>query len=281
MNNSDKLILVTGATGAQGGAAARHLLKKGFKVRAFVRDDSKPAALELKKLGAEVFKGELDNKNSISEVVKGAYGVFSVQNFWEHGYEKEIQQGKNVADASKSADIKHLVYNSVASSDKKTGLVHFDSKWEIEKYIHGLGIPYTIVKPVFFMENFNGWFKPVEKDGEYTLNMGMHPDTKLQMIAVDDIGAIVSMVFENPDTYLNKTIEIAGDELNMVEVANEYSKHYGKKVNFNEIPLDVLRANSKEMADMFEWFINVGYIADIDRTRQINPSLKSFHKWLS
>ena len=114
MSNSNKLILVTGATGSQGGATARHLLKKGFKVRAFVRDDTKPSAIELKNHGAELFKGTLDDKNSIKGALNGVYGVFSVQNFWEHGYDKEVHQGKNTADAAKEAGIKHFVYSSVA-----------------------------------------------------------------------------------------------------------------------------------------------------------------------
>ena len=127
MSNSEKLILVTGATGTQGGAVARHLLKKGFKVRAFTRDDTKPAALELKKLVAELFKGDLADKDSISKAVSGVYGVFSVQNFWEHGYDKEVLQGKNIADVAKNAGVKHFVYSSVASSDQKTGLLHCKS----------------------------------------------------------------------------------------------------------------------------------------------------------
>jgi uncharacterized protein YbjT (DUF2867 family) len=281
MANTDKLIVVTGATGSQGGAVTRHLLSKGFKIRAFVRDGSKPAALELKKKGVEIFEGNLEDMNALDKAFKGAYGVFSVQNFWEHGYDKEVIQGKNAANAAKEAGVKHFVYSSVASSDQKTGLVHFDSKWEIEKYIHGLNIQYTIVKPVFFMENFHGWFKPVENEGNYSISLAMHKDTKLQMIAVDDIGAIVSVIFENPEKYMNKTIELAGDEPEMLKVAGEFSIKLGKPVSFNEIPIDVLRANSKEMADMFEWFMNVGYKAHIDETRKIHPGLKNFSKWLN
>jgi uncharacterized protein YbjT (DUF2867 family) len=281
MSNSEKLILVTGATGSQGGATAKHLLKKGFKVRAFVRDDTKPAAIDLKNLGAEIIKGDLGDKNSISSALKGVYGVFSVQNFWEHGYDKEVQQGKNVADASKEAGIKHFVYSSVASSDQNTGLLHFDSKWEIEKYIHSLGLPFTIIKPVFFMENFKGWFKPVEKDGNYELALAMHPDTHLQMIAVNDIGIIASKIFENKDEFLNKTIELAGDNPSMTDVTKEFSQSFGKPVEFKEIPLEVLRSNAKEMADMFEWFINVGYKVNIDSVKKIHPDIINFHNWLN
>lgn len=281
MTNSEKLILVTGATGSQGGSTAKHLLKKGFKVRAFVRDSSKPAAIELKNLGAELFKGDLNDINSVSEAIKGVYGVFSVQNYWEHGYDTEVQQGKNIADASKNAGVKHFVYSSVASSDRKTGLLHFDSKWEIEKYIHSLNLPYTIIRPVFFMENFKGWFKPAKANGEYAINLVMHPYTRLQMIAVNDIGTIASIIFENRDEYLGKTIELAGDNPDMKEVASEYSKFLGKPVELKEIPLDVLRSNSKEMADMFEWFINVGYKADIDSVKKINPSIINFKNWLN
>ncbi len=280
MENKEKTILVTGATGQQGGASARHLLNSGFKVKALVRDENKPAAAELKNRGAEIVKGDLFDKDSLAIAMKGVYGVFSVQNFWEHGYDNEVAQGKNIAEAAKEAGVKHFVYSSVASSDENTGLVHFDSKWEIEKYIKKLGLPYTIIRPVFFMENFEGWFAPQEKEGKLSIIMAMPKDKKLQMIAVDDVGAIASIVFSNPDKYLGKTLTIAGDELTIPDVAAAYSSVLNKDVAFNELPLDALRANSKEMADMFGWFTDKGYSADIKSVKNMHAGLKDFGTWL-
>lgn len=280
MEKTGKTIIVTGATGQQGGAVTRHLLKNGWKVRAFVRDANKVTSQKIKESGAEIVQGDMNVTETIDKAMAGVYGVFSVQNFWEHGYEGELIQGKNVIDSAKKAGVKHFVYSSVGSSNIATQLPHFEVKWQLEQYLQKSGLNYTVIKPVFFMDNFNGWFKPTESDGNFTLTMAMKPDTKLQMVAVNDIGAIVNIVLNNPVEYSGKTFDIAGDNLTMPEVAEMYSKKLNKKAEFNELPLDILRGNSKELADMFEWFQKTGYIADITKTRTIYPRLMSFEDWL-
>jgi uncharacterized protein YbjT (DUF2867 family) len=141
MNN--KVIAVTGATGQQGGAVARKLLADGWKVRALTRDVDKPAAQELDSLGAEIFAGDMEDRTELDSAFEGAYGVFSVQNFWlpNVGFEGEIRQGKNVAEAAKAAGVKHLVFSSVGAAHRGMGQKHFESKWIIEQYIHSLDIP--------------------------------------------------------------------------------------------------------------------------------------------
>lgn len=276
-----KTILVTGATGQQGGAVTRHLLLNNWKVRALVRDENKPASQELKKLGAEIFQGNMNDPGSLSKAMYGVHGVFSVQNFWEHGYEGELNQGKAVADAAKKTGVKHFVQSSVGGAERSTKLPHFDVKIEIENYLKTLELPVTTLRPVFFMENFNTFSAPVEADGKLTLTMAMKPETKLQMITVDDIGAITAIVFNNPDEYIGKEIEIAGDELTMPQVAEAFAKKTGKETTFNELPMEVMRANSEEFANMFQWFIDKGYEANIPGLKKIYPGLTSFENWLN
>ena len=151
--NAERLILVTGATGNQGGAVARHLLqRRNCTVRAFVRDQNKPAAQALKQAGAELVEGDFSDRASLDRALQSASGVFSMQNF-QDGSEAEIRQGKAVADAASSAGIKHFVYSSVGSAERKTGIPHFDSKFQVEEYIRASGLPYTIMRPVFFFYN--------------------------------------------------------------------------------------------------------------------------------
>ncbi len=280
MEKSEKVILVTGATGNQGGAAIRHLLKDGWKLRAITRDDTKPAAEELRKLGVEVVKGDLNDVASLEKALEGVYGVFSVQNFWEHGYEGELKQGMNLIDAAKKSGVEHFLMTSVGGAERNTGLPHFDVKAVLEKHLKDTGMNYTILRPVFFMENFNAWFKPTEENGVLKLVMAMKNDTKLQMVAVDDIGEFTRIIFAEPDKYNKKEIELAGDEISMPEVASIYGKLFGKSAEFSELPVDVLRANSKEMADMFQWFMDKGYEANISELKAIHPKLKSFEQWL-
>ncbi len=280
MDKTGKIILVTGATGQQGGAVSRHLLKDGWEIRALVRDENKAAAIELKKAGAELIKGDMSDSESLNKAMEGVYGVFSVQNFWEHGYEGELKHGKAVADAAKKAGVKHFLMSSVGGADRKTKLPHFDVKFEIEEYLKKLNLTFTILRPVFFMENFTTWFKPAEAEGVYTFAMAMKADTKLQMIATDDIGGIAAIVFDNPEIYAGKEIEIAGDDLSIPEVAAIYCKVTGRKAVFSELPMDVLKSNSEEMAAMFQWFIDKGYEADLNEVKKIYPSLTSFEEWM-
>ncbi len=280
MDKTGKVILVTGATGNQGGAAVRHLLKDGWKVRALTRDTSKPAAEELRKLGAEVVAGDQSDPESLKKALDGVYGVFSVQNFWEHGYDGELKQGKNLIDASKNAGVKHFLMTSVGGAERKTGLPHFDVKAVLEDYLKATGLSYTILRPVFFMENFNGWFKPAESNGKLAISMAMKPDTKLQMIAVDDIGHFATLVFNNPQEYSGKAIELAGDELSIPEVAKIYTEVTGKETVFNELPVEAVIQHSEEVGKMFKWFIEKGYEADIPELKKHHAGLKNFRNWL-
>ena len=148
MTNANQTILVTGATGNQGGAVARHLLqRRKFIVRAFVRDKNKPAAQALDQSGAELMEGDLNDRASIDHALQGVSGVFSVQGLAD-GQDVEIRQGKALADAAKAAGIKHFVYSSVGGAERKTGIPHFDSKFQIEEYVRATGLPYTIMRPV-------------------------------------------------------------------------------------------------------------------------------------
>jgi uncharacterized protein YbjT (DUF2867 family) len=147
--NAERLILVTGATGNQGSAIARHLLQRGnFKVRALVRDPNKPASLALEQAGAELVVGDINDRACLDRALQGAYGVFSLQIF-QDGLDTEIRQGKAVADAASSAGIQHFVYSSVGSAERNTGIPHFDSKFQVEEYIRASKLPYTIMRPEF------------------------------------------------------------------------------------------------------------------------------------
>jgi len=272
-------ILVTGATGRQGGAVARHLLAGGWSVRALTRDPGKPESRELQGLGAEIIKGDLDDRASLEAAIRGCYGVFSVQNFWETGYEREVQQGKFLADVAKTAGIKHFVYSSVGGADRHTGLSHFDSKWEIEQYLDSLGLPCTVLRPVFFMDNLlaPNMRGPI-LDG--TLRIALPPSTKLQMIAVDDIGGLAVLSFDRPTESLGKSFEIAGDELTLPQAAAAVSRVIGRTVRYEEMPIEELRGYDEEYAKMFEWFRKEGYRASISWLRTIYPPLLTFEQWL-
>ncbi len=257
----------------------RHLREKGFPVRALTRDPEQPKAREFTGRGAEVVRGDMEDQATVSRALEDAYGVHSVQATNPDGVDAEIRQGLNVADAAKRSRISHFVYSSVASADQRTGIPHFDSKFRIEEHIRGTGMSYTVVRPVFFMENLLGMREGIENG---TLNFPLDPDTRLQMIAVDDIGGVVCAAFERPGKWQGRAIELAGDELSMTELAQAFSVVTGKEVRYVQTPWDEFEKKAgAEMTTMFRWFQNTGYHVNIGVVRQEYPALTTFAKWLN
>ena len=279
MSNSEKTIVVTGATGQQGGATARHLLAQGWHVRALTRDPQGAAAQALAAAGAEVVSGNMYDRASLDQAFAGAYGVFSVQNFWlpDVGAAGEVRQGKLVADAAKAAGVRHLVYTSVGGAERQTGLSHFDSKWQIEEYVRSLSLPATVLRPVFFMENLTS---PMMGPRDGVLANALRPTTSLQMIAVEDIGFFAALAFARPQEFIGKAIELAGDSLTMPQVAETMTRVTGQPVQFVEVPLEQVAAFSQETADMLAWFNDHGYEADIAGLRKLHPGMLTFETLL-
>jgi uncharacterized protein YbjT (DUF2867 family) len=274
------LIVVTGATGKQGGATARELLAKGHKVRAMTRKPDSPEARELAKLGAEVVAGNLDDASSLERALAGAWGVFAVQNTWEAGVEREEEQGKRIAEIGRRQGVQHYVYSSVASAHRNTGIPHFDNKWRVEEKVRAVGFPsHTVLRPVFFMENLaSPSFLPGIQQGQLALALG--PETVLQMIAVADIGKYGRWAFENHAALNGRAIDIAGDELTMPATAGILSKVTHREVKFVQLPIEEVRKFSMDFALMLDWFARVGYDADITKTSAesgIRPT--SFATW--
>jgi len=263
MAKGEGTILVTGATGHQGGAVARALLAAKHTVRAMTRTPDSDTAQALARQGAEVVKGDLNDAESLRHALQGAWGVFAVQNTWEAGVAGEEAQGKRIAELAREAGIQHYVYTSVGSAHRKTGIPHFDNKWRIEETIRGLGFPsHVILRPVFFMDNFvSPWFKAGIDQGK--LMIALKPTTVLQMIAVKDIGTYGLLAFEKAEALNRKEIDLAGDAHPMPQAAQILSKAAGRPITFQPVPITEARKAGEDYAIMLEWFDRVGYDADI------------------
>jgi uncharacterized protein YbjT (DUF2867 family) len=261
-----KTVLVSGATGQQGGSVARELLARGYRVRAMTRKPQSDPALSLARLGALLVQGDLDDEASVATALAGAWGAFAVQNTWEAGVEKEEVQGKSFAKAARKAGVQHFVYSSVGSAHRKTGIPHFDNKWRVEETVRSLGFPsHVIIRAAFFMENFHSpWFKPAIDGGK--LMVGMKPQTVLQMIAVEDIGKYVRWAFDNHQKLNGRAIDIAGDARTIPDTARIIGQAAGRTVEFVQLPIEEVRKFSMDFALMLEWFDRVGYDADIPAT---------------
>jgi len=277
MATQSNIILVTGATGQQGGAVARALLTKGQKVRVMTRTPAKASALA--KAGAEVVKGNLTDALDLQAALHSVHGVFAMSTPFETGMDQEVRQGILLADAAKQAGIAQYVYTSVGSAQRNTGIPHFETKWKVEQHIREIGLPATVLRPVFFMENFTTFFKP---SAEGILMMPMRTDKKLAMVAVRDIGEFGAAAFMRPNDFLGQAIDLAGDELTMPEVAVHLSKVTGRSIRFQGLPLEQADATmGHDLATMFRWFNEVGYQVNVAALKQtFKIPLTTFKEWV-
>src|SRR5215813_2234562 len=273
MANTDKLVLVTGATGRQGGSVIRHMHPKGWKLRALTRDPNSRAAQELVRKGIEVVKADLENPVTLELATRGVYGIYSVQDFWAVGAKREVQQGKNLANAAQKACVEHFVYSSVGGAERNSGIDHWESKWEIERHIRKLGLPATILRPAAFMENY--YVDQVEigiLKGK--LLDPIRADKPYQTVAAEDIGAFAALAFEQPKRFLQLELEFAGSELTNPQAAQVFSRVLGKPVTFRRLPMPLVRlALGREFYQMFRWFNDHGFEANIKELRVQYPEV--------
>ena len=278
--STKRSVLVTGATGQQGGAVARALLSRGHRVKALTRKPDSDAARQLMSAGADLVTGDLGDAASVLKAASGVGTMFLMGNSYEAGTEEETRQGIIAAEAAKDAGVGHLIYSSVADANKKTGIPHFESKYLVEKHVAGLGIPYTISAPVAFMENFVApWSIGALRQGTYAF--AMPPKRVLQLVALADIGAFVAALVERREQVFGKRFDFAGDELSGEEQAKILSHAIGRPINYQEIPIAAARQQSEDAALMFEWFDRVGYDADIVALRRDFSEVRwhSFADW--
>jgi len=253
-------VLVIGATGQQGGATARHLLQRGRPVRALVRDPHSPAAGALREAGASLVAGDLDDPASLRAAMDGVHGVFLVLTMMAgprispEGVIAEERRGKAVADLARESRVGHLVYSSINGAGARSGIPYYESKARIEEHIHALGIPATILRPVFFMDNFATYNRPLLQDGELVVGLAVRPDLPVQLISVRDIGAFAAIAFARPGEFLGRTVEIAGDILTPPQIAAAFSRACGLPARFRQTPIEQVRAFDPQLAQMFSFF---------------------------
>ena len=274
---TDRTILITGVTGNQGGAVVRALQGAGFNLRGLTRTPDSERAAALARHGVDVVKGDLDDAASLRRALAGVWGVFGVQTSLEAGVEREEAQGKRLATLAREAGGEHFVYTSVGSADKRTGIPHFDNKGRIEETVRGLRFPsHVILRPVFFMENL---VAPFSLQGS-TLAWALGPGTKVQMIAVGDIGWFGGRAFTDAAALNRREIDLAGDERTMPQAAEILTETLGRPIAFTQTPIEQVRQYSKETALMLEWFERVGYSADIaGLEREFGHALTKLPDW--
>jgi uncharacterized protein YbjT (DUF2867 family) len=251
-------VVVTGSTGKQGGAVARRLLERGHKVRAVTRDPNSSQAKLLANAGAALVAASLEDTAAIMKALEGATSLFAMT-VPSGGTDAETRQGIAAADAAKAAGA-HLVFTSVGSANRQTGIPHFDSKYEVEKHIAKIGVRATVLAPVSFMENLYFAKEQLAK-GIYAVPLP--PTRALAQVAVADVAAVAVRVLEDAGRFTGQRFDLASDELTGNDTAAILSRVTGRPFAYYQVPLDVIRQRmGEDAATMYEWFDRVGFAVD-------------------
>lgn len=272
--------LIIGATGVQGGATARSLLGAGKSVRAMVRKHDAPAAIALAAEGAELVSGDLDDPNTLDAAMAGVHALFSVLRPDPAGSDLERRQGMAVVEAAKRAGITHVIHSTVCQAGTHESFprwhegywstAYWTDKWAVEQFIHDAGFEFwTILRPSFIMTNLTRSRAPVlfPQLSRGQLVSPVWPDAKVQLIAPEDIGAFTVAAFADPQRYNRQTIELAGDELTMGEIAAVLASATGNSVEAISLSPDEAIASGipATWVRSQEWTNHVGYL--VDRTK--------------
>lgn len=295
MNDVNPLILVTGATGTQGGATARALLKAGKRVRALVRNPDGEAARTLHESGCEIAVGDFEKPETLAAAMDGAAGVFSLLRPDFDNSNSEYRHGEALVEAAKAAGIEHFVHSSVCQVEGYEDFPRWDEgywsvsywrdKWLVEEMVRNAGLAkWTILRPSFIMENFAtakaSFLFPQLQEG--ILLTPVKPDAKVQLIAADDIGAFAAAAFANPALFSHEAIDLAGDELFIGDIADTLGDVLGGKVTAVSVSPD--KAEESGLAPTWirsqEWINDVGYHVDLGALDQYGIAMTSFRNWV-
>jgi uncharacterized protein YbjT (DUF2867 family) len=303
-----KIIAVVGATGAQGGGLVRAILRdpdSGFVVRAITRDPTTDAAKALAALGAELVAADIENEDSLTNALKGAYGAYFVTFYWAHfSPQKEMDDARNMARAAKTAGIAHAIWSTledtrqwVPLSDPRMPTLmgnykvpHFDAKGASNKFFTDLGVPTTFLLTSFYWENFIhfGMGPRRDREGRPAITFPMD-DKKLPGIAAEDIGKCAFGIFKNGSELVGKTVGIAGEHLSGQQMADAFSQALGMEVRYNAVDPELYRSfdfpGAEDLGNMFQFKrdFNAYFCGarDIAFSRSLNPQLQTFSQWLA
>lgn len=276
--SGSRIILVSGATGTQGGAVARALIERGFTVRGLTRNPDSERARALSALGVEMVRGDFDDTASIDAALVDAYGAYSVQQYRGIGVDAEIRQSKAFADAARRAGVRHFVYSSVLFARLGSGVAQFESKREIEDYIRSIELPYSFIRPASFMSNFEG----VRESASSGIYRTPFPPQMTQLhIAPRDIGRVVASAFENPDRWIGRELNLAGQRIAYADIAATMSRVMGHEVRYEQIPwADYAASAAPTAAAREQWFMANPVAIDLDALHREFPGFMTIEDYL-
>jgi uncharacterized protein YbjT (DUF2867 family) len=281
MVSSDQLIVVCGATGRQGGSVTRSLLAEGWRVRALTRRPERPAARTLAALGAEVVEADMQHVDSLRRAFGGAHGVFSVQNGLVSGFDREVIQGRNVADVASQMGVAHLVYASAGTGERGTGIAAWEAKVEVEDHMARLDLPVTSIRPEAFMELMTdrSYYPAV---GTWRIWPRLSGEDKgIPWLAVEDVGVVAASVFARPESYLGRSLVLVADVRSLGECRAMYRDILGKPPPTFPLPIWLFdRFTRGDVTAMWRWLRTGEVELDTAPTLAIHPAALTVREWM-
>ena len=274
-----RILLITGATGSQGGATLRELICRtgDWDLRALVRNPDSDKAQALARQGVTLVKGDLDDDDSLRAALRGVHGVHSVQTPMGQGPEGEERQGKRLATLSAEAGVNHFVYSSVAGAERNSGVPHFESKWRIEEHIRSLGLPFTVLRPAVFMDNFGTPMFRTLMLSMFRRDVGKR--RPIQLLDTAYVGWFAAEAFDHPQDWIGREIEIAGDDLTWPEMMRVLRRAGRRPALALPLPSPLVRQMPEDFTRMVDWIGREGFRADIPALRVLHPGLHRFGDW--
>lgn len=266
-------VLLIGVTGGTGGNVVKGFLEQGVtNLRAITRkiDPNRPSLSKLTDAGVELVEANLDAEDSLVAAFAGISAVYCHATAADSAKPDplEIERAHRLARAAKQADIKHFVYNSAGGADRNSGIGHIEQKYKVEQILKQVGLPITILRACLFMEEFwKKYTRPSILKGVFRFSI--QPDKPLHLITTKDMGCVAAYVMKHPSQYIGREIELAGDMLTPIQMAEAFSKVQQMPVVYKEIPAWIfLLLLRKELFALIQWYRTKGYQADVKRLRE-------------
>jgi uncharacterized protein YbjT (DUF2867 family) len=276
-----QIIAVVGATGLQGGAVTRRLLRDRWPVRALTRNPEGKKARALAQLGAEVVQADLSDPGSLEHAFDGAHGVFSVQNHHISGYEGEVRQGKHVADAANRGGVAHVVYSSAGIGVGGTGVGSWETKVEVAAHLRALELPVTILRPMAFMELMTErkFFPPASVWQLMPKLMGSA--RPVGWLTVEDLAAITAKAFGDPARFIGADLPLTSDVQSIDDCRAIWREVTGKPPRRFPMPLWMFeRFVGTDETTMWRWLRANKIDLDTAPTLAIHPEALTVREWL-
>lgn len=264
-------VLVIGATGTQGSAVARRLIKDGRSVRAAVRRADTAVAQALAREGAMLATVDFDDPGSLERAARDVSAMFAMATpFVEGGADAEARHGRNLVDAAVAAGVPHLVYSSVASANRGTGVPHFESKAAVERYLASSGLAWTVLAPVEFLENIHApWALSALREGR--IEDFVAADVARDFVAVDDLAVVAARVLGDPTGWARQRVEVASDRVTGRGLAELVAAAMGRPIEYVASPLPP--GMDDDLSRMKRWISTVGYDVDLSSLRAALPGI--------